>query len=463
MKTLAWLRHGLGHKSAVPILFGVSLLHFLIADSKQLFLRHIPISILIVLLFISEGIVLKIFLATLELGNTQESRLWSKYEILQPSAFSAIFLLIQILTINLRGYDKILNIIGDPQSFAYYSLALRVTDPLIFVREWLDLMQVPLLYWGGHLATHFPGHPLMIYFGFQFLGRNPQSVVWLSIVLTVLAMFPLFYLAKLVSGPKVALLACVLYTWIPSLSLNLPYMDLTVGTFTSCALLLFIHSLRSDRGIYHGFLGGLILSFALFLTFVSASVLILAMLLAMSVQEMRQALLKLLAFLSGVFTPYLILELVFDMPFFEGALSAFKTNQWFYQHLHSLMPSVWSFESSAFFFFLLLGLPVCALFLLTVLQQLYFSLRHVRTDAFTLGVSAIMLVTMLFARLELPRVAAFLVPMLVICVAANLSRRQLEDSLLPTSLLLSFSQFLEIYTYISQATLLSRTLGYPVV
>lgn len=463
MKTLAWLRHKLGHKSAVPILFGVSLLNFLIADSKELFLRHIPISILIVLLFISEGIVLKIFLATLELRSPQESRLWSKYEILQPSIFSAFFLLIQILTINLRGYDKILNIIDDPQSFAYYSLALRVTDPLVFVREWLDLMQVPLLYWGGHLSTHLPGYPLMIYFGFQFLGRNPQSVVWISIVLTVLAMFPLFYLAKLVSGPKVALLACALYTWIPSLSLNLPYMDLTMGTFTLCALLLFIHSLRNNRGAYHSFLGGLILSFALFLTFISASVLILAMLIAMSAQEMRQALLKLLVFLSGVFTPYLILELVFGMPFLEGALSAFKTNQWFYQHLHSLMPSVWSVEPSTFFFFLLLGFPVCALFLLTVLQQLYFSLRHVRTDTFALCVSVIMLVTMFFARLELARVALFLVPMLVICVAANLSRWELEDSLLPTSLLLSFSQFLEIYTYISQATLLSRMLGYPVV
>jgi uncharacterized membrane protein YoaT (DUF817 family) len=128
-----------------------------------------------------------------------------------------------------------------------------------------------------------------------------------------------------------------------------------------------------------------------------------------------------------------------------------------------LMPSVWSVEPSTFFFFLLLGFPVCALFLLTVLQQLYFSLRHVRTDTFALCVSVIMLVTMFFARLELARVALFLVPMLVICVAANLSRWELEDSLLPTSLLLSFSQFLEIYTYISQATLLSRMLGYPVV
>jgi len=450
----------------VLVMLALSLFHFLATNSQFLLLKDIAASLLIVILLIAQSILLKFFLS---ISNSKVAKtssrvgLWSRIEVLQPLAFFVIFMSVQILTIRLRGFDALVSLVRDPQSFAYYSLALRASDPVTYVREWLAAMQVPLLYWGGHLATHFPGYALLIYSGFHLFGRDPQSVVWLSILLAGSAILPLFYLARLLYGSRAATLACVLYSWTPSTSLNLPYMDLAVGVFVLTALLLFFKSLRTSGGASYSLLGGLILACAMFLTFVSASILVLAAVLTITAKSWWEASLKFFSFLSSAFLPYLILELTLGFPFFEAALWALRTNQWFYQHLHSMMPSVWSIEFSTLFFFLLLGLPVCMVFFLTVFRSFNSSFSQVEGRTFVLGLSATLLLAVVFAKLELARVAAFLTPMLAACVAAEVSKWRPTEFLDANGLLLSYAQCLETYAYVSQTVFLSTVLGYPVV
>jgi len=323
------------------------------------------------------------------------------------------------------------------------------------------LMQVPLLYWGGHLATHLPGYPLLIYLGFQIFGRSPQPVIWLVTALSASATFPLFYLARRVYGRRAAILSCVLYSWIPAISLDLPYMDLTVTVFILTSPLLFLKSLESNGKKSYSILGCLVLALAVLLTFISAVLLVLVAIIAVCTDGRRDAF-RLLFFLCGFFLPYLVLELFLGKPILEAASWALKTNQWFYQHLHSLAPSVWSTENSTLLFLILLGLPVCLIFLAVIFRMVKAILLGAEGNAFTLGLSLMLLVTVVVVRLELARVAAFSMPMIVACVAAEITRRPTR-ALLMCGLLLSAAQYLETYTYLSQAILLSRFLGYPLV
>ena len=380
---------------------------------------------------------------------------------LQPLVFAIIFLSVQLLTIRLRGFEKLVSLVEDPQSFAYYSLALQISDPAMYVLEWLALMQVPLLYWGGHLATHLPGYPLLIYLGFQIFGRSPQSVIWLVIVLSASAIFPLFYLARRLYGRPAAVLSCVLYSWIPAISLDLPYMDLTAAVLILMSLLLFLKSSESNGKNPYSVLGGLVLALAAFLTFASAVLLVLVLIIAVWTGGLGRVAFRLLGFLFGFFLPYVILELFLGVPVFEAAIWAYRTNQWFYQYLHALTPSVWSMENSTVLFLISLGLPVCLIFLVAVFRSLKTVHHGAQRDIFTLGLSLMLLVTVVVVRLELARVAAFSMPIIVACVASEITRRPTR-SLLMRGIMVSAAQYLETYAYLSQAILLSRLLGYPV-
>jgi len=463
MNRLIWLHHRSACSILVLLLFGVSVFHFLAADAQRFFLTDIFSTVLIVALFIIQSLFLKLFLETSDLREPRSSwrNLVARLGFLQPLVFSIVFLSVQLLTIRLRGFERLVSLVEDPQSFAYYSLALQISDPAIYVHEWLALMQVPLLYWGGHLATHLPGYPLLIYLGFQIFGRSPQSVIWLVTVLSASATFPLFYLVRRVYGSRAAALSCVLYSWTPAISLDLPYMDLTVTVFILTSLLLFLKSLESNGKKSYSILGGLVLALAVLLTFISAVLLVLVAIIAVCTDGRRDAF-RLLFFLCGFFLPYLVLELFLGKPILEAASWALKTNQWFYQHLHSLAPSVWSTENSTLLFLILLGLPVCLIFLAVIFRMVKAILLGAEGNAFTLGLSLMLLVTVVVVRLELARVAAFSMPMIVACVAAEITRRPTR-ALLMCGLLLSAAQYLETYTYLSQAILLSRFLGYPLV
>ncbi|MGQ9542770.1 MAG: glycosyltransferase family 39 protein [Candidatus Bathyarchaeia archaeon] len=375
--------------------------------------------------------------------------------------FSLILASIQLLGVRARSMEAILEIIEDPQSFAYYSLALRVSDPLTYLYEWLSLMQVPLLSWGGHLATHFPGYPLLICFGFIIFGKSAQSVVWLTIMFSALSVFPLFYLARLVFGLRVAAVSCLIYSWIPSLIIGIPYMESNLAFFVLLSILLFNLSLRSERSVVFCILGGLILSFAIFLSLTSAATIIAVIVIGVVSKHPGRAL-KTICFISSTLLPYLILELFFGLPLIEASLWAFRTNMWFYYHLHSLAPSVWSIETSVMWFFLLLGLPLCAYLSMRIFRSLYYIACKSDIDTYTIAIFGMMLMTFLFARLELTRVSSFLVPLIAISVSAEASRGEAIPQLM-NSLLLVYSGYLETWTYLSQTRLLSGILGYPIV
>ncbi|MEM3018575.1 MAG: hypothetical protein QXO25_06835, partial [Candidatus Bathyarchaeia archaeon] len=88
-------------------------------------------------------------------------------------------------------------------------------------------------------------------------------------------------------------------------------------------------------------------------------------------------------------------------------------------------------------------------------------IRGSAVNVLTLGISLMLLLTVTVARLELTRVAVFSTPFIAACTAAEATWKT-SRSMIVDSLLLSSAQYLETFTYLSQATLLSRILGYPV-
>ncbi|MEM3501140.1 MAG: glycosyltransferase family 39 protein [Candidatus Bathyarchaeia archaeon] len=379
-----------------------------------------------------------------------------------PIIFLLILTSIQMLSVDLRSLDAMVRIVEDSESFAYYSLALRVSDSLAYVNEWLALMQVPLISWGGHLATHYPGFPFLISLGFKIFGLSAHSIVWLTITFSVVSIIPLFYLAKLSFGLRSATIACLLYSWIPSLILGIPYMESVLTFFVPLPILLFNISLRYDRGDLWSILGGLTLAFAIFLALTSAATILALIILCVASKYPSRAFKRMLFFLSGAFLPYLIFEAVFNLPFIEAALWAFRTNLWFYDHLHSLAPRVWSVETSVMLFLFLFGIPLCISLMLRVAKILYCLSRKSDVDAYTLAILAMMLLTFLLARLELARVASFMIPLLIISVSAEVSRPNAKHTLV-VCLLLLYSQYFETCIFLSQTQSLSKILGYPVV
>jgi 4-amino-4-deoxy-L-arabinose transferase-like glycosyltransferase len=342
-------------------------------------------------------------------------------------------------------------------------LALRISEPIGYISEWLREMQIPLLYWGGHMATHLPGYPLMIHIAFQIFGEHSYSVMYLVSILSALTIFPIFWISNLIYGWRVAILSCILYSGVPSLILNFPYMDLILGFFVCSSILLFLHSFRTQNTVM-SLIGGLILSFCIFMSYVSASILVMVLIFTIFSDEFKK-IINLLFYFLGTIIPYVILEIVIGWPIIQATLSAQKTNSWFYWHLHSLNPLVWNIGHSTLFFFMFIGLPVCLLFFIALMRSLrYFFHEHEHEHStFVLSFAAVLFITILFAKLELARVASFLIPFIVIIASGEIMKWKNEDRFITTFILLIIAQFIVFLVHVSQVDLYSNMLGYPVV
>jgi hypothetical protein len=382
-----------------------------------------------------------------------------KMNIIVPLSFTLIYTLIHFLMIWIKN-NQLIGLIEDQQSFAYFSLALRITEPVGYISEWLHEMQTPLLYWGGHMATHLPGYPLIIHIAFQIFGKNSYSILYLVSIILALTIFPMFWISNLIYGWKVAILSCILYSWIPSLILNFPYMDLILGFFVTLSLLFFLYSFRNENLIM-SLIGGLTLSLCIFMSYVSASILVMIIMFTFFFGESKR-IINLLLYFLGTIIPYVIMEIVIGWPIILSTLSAHRTNSWFYWHLHSLNPLVWNIWHSTLFFFMFIGLPVCVIFFIALIRSLRNFYSQNEINAFMLSFSVALLITILFAKLELARVASFLIPFIVIISSGEIVKWN-DDGSLMNAILLIIAQFIVFFAHISQVNMYTSLLGYPIV
>ncbi|WP_455280277.1 glycosyltransferase family 39 protein [[Eubacterium] cellulosolvens] len=380
--------------------------------------------------------------------------------IIAPLSFALIFLLFQILIMWIKN-AQIVNLIEDQQSYAYYSLALRISEPAGYVSEWLREMQIPLLYWGGHMATHLPGYPLIIYIAFQIFGKNSYSVMYVVSIFSSLTIFPIFWISNLIYDWRVAVLSCALYSWVPSLILNFPYMDLILGFFVCLSVLFFLYSFRTQNKVM-SLIGGLILSLCIFMSYVSASILVMVFIFTIFSNKSKKLMNLVFYFLGTVF-PYILLEVIIGWPIIQATLSAHQTNSWFYWHLYSLNPLVWNMWRSTLFFFMFIGLPVCIVFFIALIRSLRYFFHEHEKNTFVLSFAAVLLITILVAKLELARVASFLIPFIVIIASGEIMKLKNEDGLATNSIILTIAQFIVFFVHLSQVDLYSSLLGYPIV
>jgi hypothetical protein len=301
----------------------------------------------------------------------------------------------------------------------------------------------------------------MIHIAFQIFGEHSSSVMCLVSILSALTIFPIFWISNLIYGWRVAILSCILYSWVPSLILNFPYMDLILGFFVCSSILLFLGSFRTQNRVM-SIIGGLILSLCIFMSYMSASILVMVLIFAIFSDEFKKIINLLFYFLGTVF-PYVILEMVIGWPIIQATLSAQKTNSWFYWHLHSLNPLVWNIEHSILFFFMFIGLPVYIMFFITLIRSLRYFFNEHEQSTFVLSFAAVLFITILFAKLELARVAIFLIPFIVIIASGEIMKWENKDSLITNSILLTIAQFIVFLVHVSQVDLYSNMLGYPIV
>jgi preprotein translocase subunit Sec61beta len=150
-------------------------------------------------------------------------------------------------------------------------------------------------------------------------------------------------------------------------------------------------------------------------------------------------------------------------PIVQSTLSAHQTNSWFYWHLYSLNPSVWNIGNSTLFFFMFIGFPICILFFIALIRSLRYFFDENEKSAFKLSFAAVLLITIFVAKLELARVAIFLIPFIVMVASGEIMKLKNEDSLVTNSILLTIAQFIVFFVHLSQVGLYSSMLGYPIV
>lgn len=109
-----------------------------------------------------------------------------------------------------------------------------------------------------------------------------------------------------------------------------------------------------------------------------------------------------------------------------------------------------------------IGLPVCVMFFIALIRSLRNLYSQDEINAFILSFSVALLITILFAKLELARVASFLIPFIVIISSGEIVKWN-DDGSLMNSILLIIAQFIVFFVHISQVNLYTFMLGYPVV
>ncbi len=141
-------------------------------------------------------------------------------------------------------------------------LQLARTYPLPWAPEIVPA-DLPAWYTPLNWGVHFPGWSLLAYAVIFLFGKDPLYEVKLVFILNALTVYPLYYLARSLYGSKSGIMAIILYLFMPSLVLHIPWWDLTVLFPVSLATLLALKATehKSPKNILFMMMAGIVLSF----------------------------------------------------------------------------------------------------------------------------------------------------------------------------------------------------------
>jgi len=103
------------------------------------------------------------------------------------------------------------------------------------------------------------------------------------------------------------------------------------------------------------------------------------------------------------------------------------------------------------------------MFFISLIRSLRYFFHEHEGSTFVLSFAAVLFITILFAKLELARVASFLIPIMVIIASGEIMKWKNENNLVTNLTLLIIAQFIIFLVHVSQVDLYSYMLGYPII
>ena len=380
------------------------------------------------------------------------------------------FVLINVSVAQIDGYreigaedekERILTLL-EPYtrtSLEYYGDVPRVVElgPFKFLRDYSKPELFDTL--SGHTRTHPPGGVLFLWFASGVLGYNLISASLISIFFTALTVIPIYRLAEMLYGRKVARYALFLFLVTPNFVMFTgTSMDGPFSVFPILSVYFFYmareHETIPDQAWRefrpYSLLTGLSLALGMFMTY--STVVIGVFLCVIPVLERKRFVqyLKVLLFAGSAFIGfYLVLFVLTGFRPIEALWAAIKKDEMGMGTGYESIERYFHLSFANLFAFLIgVGFPITAVWLRQLVSairewrqgtraseqevgpsRIPWILRYENADTFVIG----FLMTLLFFTfstlftMEVERIWIFMVPFFVIPVAKHLTARPISD------------------------------------
>ena len=359
------------------------------------------------------------------------------------------------------GKERILTLL-EPYtrtSLEYYGDVPRVDE--LGIRKFLKDYSKPELFdtLSGHTRTHPPGGVLFLWHVSGLFGYNLISASLLSIIFTALTVIPIYRLAEMLYGKKVARYALLLFLITPNFVMFTgTSMDGPFSVFPILSLYLF-YMARERETIadqkWHEFrpyslFTGISLALGMFMTYSTVVVGVFLCVIALLEWKRFVQYLKVLLFAaSGFIGFYLLLFVLTGFRPLEALWAAIKKDEMGMGTGYESIGRYFHLSFANLFAFLIgVGFPITTVWLRQLIStirewrqntrtseqpigesRIAWIFRHEQTDTFVIG----FLITLLFFTfstlftMEVERIWIFMVPFFVIPVAKHLTDRPISD------------------------------------
>lgn len=344
-------------------------------------------------------------------------------------------------------------------SLEYYGDVPRVDELgiLRFLRDYSKPEVFDTL--SGHTRTHPPGGVLFLWHVSGFFGYNLISASLITILFTALTVIPIYWLAEMLYGKKVARYALLLFLITPNFVMFTgTSMDGPFSVFPILSVYLF-YVARERETVpdqkWHEFrpyslLTGLSLALGMFMTYSTVVIGVFLCVVALLERQRFAQYLKVLLFASSGFIGfYLLLFVLTGFRPIEALWAAIKKDETGMGSGYESIERYLHLSFANLFAFLIgVGLPITTVYLRQLVAAIRewrqnalaseqgiseprtpWILRHENSDTFVIG----FLITLLYFTfstwftMEVERIWIFMVPFFVIPVAKHLTARPMSD------------------------------------
>jgi len=344
-------------------------------------------------------------------------------------------------------------------SLEYYGDVPRVDE--LGIRRFLRDYSKPEVFdtLSGHTRTHPPGGVLFLWHVSGFFGYNLISASLITILFTALTVIPIYRLAEMLYGKKVARYALLLFLITPNFVMFTgTSMDGPFSVFPILSVYLFYVARERetvpDQKWYefrpYSLLTGLSLALGMFMTYSTVVVGVFLCVVALLERQRFAQYLKVLLFASSGFIGfYLLLFVLTGFRPIEALWAAIKKDETGMGSGYESIERYLHLSFANLFAFLIgVGLPITTVYLRQLVAAIrewrqnalaseqgigeprtHWLLRHENADTFVIG----FLITLLYFTfstwftMEVERIWIFMVPFFVIPVAKHLTARPMSD------------------------------------